>query len=63
MITVIKHGTRHHRAMCNNCGCVYAYDETDVGTFLVEDREVKKTRCPECGTPKTIEEGDSNAGD
>ena len=63
MITVIEHGTRHHRTMCTMCGCVFAYDETDVLAYRIDDKDERKLRCPECGKVKTLEEGDSNAGD
>ena len=48
MITIIKHGREHYRMECEECGCIFEYDKTDIKEYY-ENGPVQKIRCPECG--------------
>lgn len=48
MVTIIKYGTKH-RKTCDNCGCLFSYEDEDIDThyvWLVPTHETIK--CPQC---------------
>ena len=65
MIKIIKPGTRH-KAECNECGCVFSYEEEDLTKLGVINTKDKMNpifsrtecliKCPQCGYEWTIEE-------
>lgn len=64
MIKIIKQGTRR-KAECNECGCVFSYEEEDLQKLWVLNTENKMNpifsrtecliKCPQCGYKWTIE--------
>ena len=65
MIKIIKPGTRR-KAECNECGCVFSYEEEDLTKLGVINTKDKMNpifsgtecliKCPQCGYKWTIEE-------
>ena len=66
MIKIIKNGTRQVKE-CEDCGCVFSFDEEDT-VFSCDESDLKKIyysshpkgykriiRCPQCETVITLE--------
>lgn len=51
MIKIIKRGTRK-TCTCNNCGCVFSYEEEDVEITYTSSNvfDVVAIKCPQCDT-------------
>lgn len=54
MIKIIKPGTRR-KAECNECGCVFSYEEEDLTRLVFSGTECL-IKCPQCGYKWMIEE-------
>lgn len=65
MIKIIKQGTRR-KAECNECGCVFSYEEEDLTKYGIISPENKMNqifsrtecliKCPQCGYKWEVEE-------
>lgn len=53
MIKIIEHGNTHRRKRCEDCGCVFEFDNVDFRYY--PSTEDYRMLCPECGAVIVIE--------